>query len=92
MISKMIHVACVDGEGRVAAREVMLSNDAIRNCIIQGQIHQIYNMIQLNSSEGMMLMDQALEKLVKEGKITKEDALSKAHDIEALANQLSVIV
>jgi Tfp pilus assembly pilus retraction ATPase PilT len=49
-------------------------------------------MIQLNTGEGMMLMDQALEKLVKEGKITKEDALSKARDIEALSGELASIV
>ncbi len=77
-----------DGNGRVAAREIMLSNDAIRNCITQGKIHQIYSMIQLNSSEGMKLMDQSLEQLVKEGAITKEDALSKAHDIDALFDAL----
>ncbi len=91
VISQVL-IPSVDGKNRVAAREIMLSNDAIRNCIITGQIHQIYNMIQLNSGEGMILMDQALEKLVKEGKITKDDALSKAHDIEALTEQLSVIV
>ena len=79
------------GEGRVAAREVMLSNDAVRNCIVQGQVHQIYNMIQIGSSEGMILMDQSLENLVREGKISKEDALSKASDVEVLATQLSTI-
>lgn len=78
-----------DGEGRVAAREIMLTNDGVRNCIAQGQVHQIYNMIQIGSSEGMILMDQSLENLVKQGVITKEDALSKASDIDALASQLA---
>lgn len=78
-----------DGKGRVAAREIMLTNDAIRNCILQGQIHQIYSMIQLNGADGMVLMDKSLENLAKEGKITREDALSKATDIEALTQYLS---
>jgi len=78
-----------DGDGRIAAREIMLVNDAVRNCIIQGQIHQLYSMIQLNAAEGMILMDQALENLAREGKITKEVALSKATDIETLAQNLS---
>ncbi len=80
-----------DGEGRIAAREILLTNDAIRNCIVQGQIHQIYSMIQLNGSEGMRLMDQSLEQLAREGKITKEDALSKAHDIDTLFENLKTI-
>ncbi|MFC1732589.1 type IV pilus twitching motility protein PilT [candidate division KSB1 bacterium] len=81
----------LDGEGRVAAREIMINNDAIRNTIIQGQVHQIYSIIQLNSADGMVLMDQSLESLVRNGMISKEDALAKANDIEALTNELSQI-
>lgn len=81
----------VDEKGRVAAREIMISNDAIRNCIIQGQIHQIYSMIQISSSEGMILMDQSLEDLVRAGMITKENALAKASDIDSLSSKLSDI-
>lgn len=73
-----------EGDGRVAAREILIGNDAIKNCIQQGQMHQIHTMMQLNAAEGMVLMDQSLEKLVKEGKITTEDALSKAYDVEML--------
>ncbi len=76
------------GEGRVAAREIMICNDAIRNCIAQGQNHQIYSMIQIGSSEGMVLIDQSLENLVREGAITKEAALSKASDISSLSAKL----
>ena len=80
-----------DGEGRIAAREIMISNDAIRNCITQGQIHQIYSMIQIGSAEGMILMDQSLEDLVRAKVITKEDAITKASDIESLSSKLSDI-
>jgi twitching motility protein PilT len=78
----------VDGNGRVAAREILLTNDGIRNCIIQGQVHQIYSMIQIGQAEGMILMDQSLENLVREGLISKDDALSKATDIDSLALKL----
>ncbi len=76
------------GEGRVAAREIMLANDGIKNCIAQGQINQMNSMIQIGSSEGMILMDQSLEDLVRAGMVTKEDALSKANDMEALSKRL----
>lgn len=80
-----------DGKGRVAAREIMLNNDAIRNCIIQSEVHQIYSMIQLNAAAGMILMDQSLENLVRQGLITKEDAMAKANDLQAMAQTLDSI-
>ena len=78
----------ISGEGRVAAREIMINNDAIRNCITKNQTNQIYSMIQIGANEGMILMDQSLEDLVREGIITKEDAFSKANDVDALMNKL----
>jgi len=78
----------VDGQGRVVAREMMIVNDAIRNCISKDQTHQIYSTIQLGASDGMILMDQALEGLYKNNLITMEDALSKATDLEYLQGQL----
>ena len=35
------------GSGRVAAREILVNNDAIRSLIIQGMTHQIYSMLEL---------------------------------------------
>jgi len=78
-----------DGQGRIAAREIMVSNDGIRNCITQGQVNQIYSMIQIGQQEGMVLLDQSLEQLVRAGLVTKDDALSKATDIESLILKLS---
>ena len=79
----------IDTNGRVAAREIMVVNDAIRNCISKDQTHQIYSTIQIGASEGMILMDQALENLYKNGLISVEEALSKATDLESLQNQIS---
>lgn len=90
VISQLL-IPHASGEGRIAAREVMISNDAIRNCIALGQTQQIYSMIQIGASDGMMLMDEALEQLVKSGHISKEDALAKAHDLESLSNRLDKI-
>jgi twitching motility protein PilT len=77
-----------DGEGRVAAREVMLVNDAIRNCISQSQTHQIPSIMQLSGEDGMVLMDDSLEYLYKQGVITADQALSKATDLESLQQKL----
>ena len=79
------------GEGRIAAREIMIANDGIRNCIAQSQTSQIYSMIQIGGAEGMILMDESLAQLVKNGQITQEDALSKANDLEALTKKLELV-
>jgi len=78
----------LDGNGRVAVREVMITNDAIKNCIAKGDTHQIYTMIQIGGNEGMMLMDEVLEEFVRESIISKEDALAKASDFNNLNMRL----
>jgi pilus retraction ATPase PilT len=65
-----------DGEGRIAAFEVMICNSAIRNLIREGKIHQITNAMQTGRSEGMVTMDKAIEELVNTGKINERDTHS----------------
>lgn len=60
--------------GRVAACEVMVVNDAIRNLIREGKTPQMESFITMNSKEGSILMDNAVAKLLREGKITAEVA------------------
>ena len=81
----------VDNEGRIVAREVMIVNDAIKNCISKGETHQIPSIIQLNAGEGMVLMDVALEDLYKNGIISASEALSNAFDLESLQEQLQLL-
>lgn len=76
------------GGGRVAAREVMLVNDGVRNCILNAQTNQIYSIIQISSAEGMVLMDKALEDLYRSNEITLEQALGRAMDRVSLEQRL----
>ena len=68
------------GEGRVAAMEVMLANNAIRNSIRDGKAYQIPSIILTNKAEGMQTMDNAISRLYSEGKISREVAYSFAMD------------
>jgi twitching motility protein PilT len=61
-----------DGEGRVAAFEIMVCNHAIRNLIRENKIFQIESIMQTARGEGMMTMDHAIEQLVASGKVTQE--------------------
>ncbi len=77
--------------GRVAAREILINNDAIRSLIIRGATHQIYSMIELGANEGMQLMDRSLETLYLSGQISKEVFLSRVRDKDMLSiHQISV--
>lgn len=63
-----------DGNGRVAAHEIMVGNPAIRNLIRENKIPQMYSSIQSGQSMGMQTLDQCLQRLVKESKISSADA------------------
>lgn len=71
-----------DGKGRVAAVEVMLGNNAVKNLIREGKIYQIPNVIQTHSREGMILLDQSLVKLHVEGTISYDNVLAFCEDRE----------
>ena len=63
-----------DGNGRVAALEILLPDDATRNLIRQGKVEQIYTIMQTSSGRGMMTMEQSLANLVLRRVITLETA------------------
>lgn len=62
------------GGGRRAAVEVMLATAAVRNTIREGKTYQIDNIITTSGDIGMMSLEKSLVALVREGKLTLEDA------------------
>lgn len=60
--------------GRVAAREILLNNNAVANLIREGKIEQIKSVIETNSALGMITMDRHIKLLYEAGKIEKEVA------------------
>ncbi|MGZ3744326.1 MAG: type IV pilus twitching motility protein PilT [Pseudobdellovibrionaceae bacterium] len=63
-----------DGQGRIAAYEIMRNTRAISNLIRDNKIHQIPSAMQTGSSSGMILFEKYIEDLVKKGKISSHDA------------------
>ncbi len=76
------------GEGRVAAYEVMITNNAIRNYIREGKTFQIPSVMLTNAKSGMKTMDDAILELYFQGLISKEDALLFAQDITNMKKRL----
>jgi twitching motility protein PilT len=67
-----------DGRGRVAALEILIPDDAVRNLIRTGKVEQIYSVMQTSTSRGMMTMEQSLAELVMKGTISSEVAVSRS--------------
>ena len=77
-----------DGSGRIAAFEVLHSNNAVRNLIREGKSHQLTSVMQTNRKLGMITMDDSIQQLYFEGKITKETAIQFAVDPDAMEMKL----
>src|SRR5512144_120306 len=67
-----------DGEGRVAAHEVMIGTPAIRNLIRENKIAQMYSSIQTNLAMGMQTLDQNLQELVRRRVVAPGEARIRA--------------
>ncbi|MGO4691317.1 type IV pilus twitching motility protein PilT [Glaciibacter sp. 2TAF33] len=72
------------GSGRVVATEVLVTTPAIGNLIREGKTYQITSMMQAGRGLGMHTMDQHLADLVDSGQITREAALEKAQEPDAI--------
>ena len=73
-----------DGNGRVAAHEILISNPAVRNLIRENKIAQINSVLQTGQASGMQTLDQSLQSLVRQGMITPEVARKRAQNSESL--------
>ncbi len=82
-----------DGAGRMPACEVMIKSPVIEAAIMAGELSRIPELI--DSSRDyyrMQSMNQALEVLVREGKITAEEALKSSARQDDLKLKLSGLV
>ncbi|MEO7096305.1 MAG: PilT/PilU family type 4a pilus ATPase [Polyangiales bacterium] len=77
-----------DGQGRIAAHEILIGTPAIASQIREGKTFQIPSLIQAGQNVGMMTMDMSLERLVAQKKITPEAAIEKALDKESFAKAM----
>src|SRR5256714_14467332 len=80
-----------DGQGRVAAIEVMVVTPTISKMLEEGKSEDIYSQIRQAGQEtywGMQTMNQCLVKYVKAGVITAEEAMANAGNYTELRQML----
>ena len=71
-------IPTADKKGRVAAFEILVGVNALRNLIREDKTSQIQSVIQVGAAQGMMTLDQSLKELVISGKITRDAALARS--------------
>jgi twitching motility protein PilT len=73
-------VPTVDGSRRVPAVETLFVKPSVSNLIREEKTFQIRSVMQTGRSEGMVLLDDSLNDLVKAGTISKAAARAVAED------------
>lgn len=63
-----------DGNGRVAAVEVVIANDAVKRIIRDDDMTQLANIIQMSGAYKMQSMADSIRRLYEQGLITQETA------------------
>lgn len=77
-----------DGQGRVAAQEVLVATSGLAAMIRDNKTFQIPSLMQASQGVGMQTMDMALERLVLQRLISFEVGLEKASDKDAFEKRV----
>lgn len=72
------------GPGRIAAREILINNEAVANLIREGKLAQIKSTLETGASFGMVTMDRHIKQLYEAGEISREVAESNLDDRRVL--------
>lgn len=68
------------GSGRVVATEVMVCTPAVRACIRDDKVHQIYSIIQSGKKHGMQTLNDSLYQHYIQREVTLEECLKASSD------------
>ena len=69
-----------DGSGRAVAMEILLNSPAVANVIREAKTFMLPGIIQTGKKAGMILMDESIAELYRQGIITAEEALYRAEN------------
>lgn len=70
--------------GYVLVTETMVANNAIRNLIRENKVFQLHSSIQMGLAEGMHLLEDDMIRVIREGRVTREEAMKHANDPKAI--------
>jgi twitching motility protein PilU len=67
-----------DGQGRVAAMEILIATPRVRDLLRKGDVTELKPTMENGTREGMQTFDQSLYQLIQEDRITEEQGLAYA--------------
>ncbi|MEO5802688.1 MAG: PilT/PilU family type 4a pilus ATPase [Verrucomicrobiota bacterium] len=70
--------------GMIPAQEILLNTGTVRKLIEENRLDKLPAAIETGTDDGMLNFNQSLLLLVQQGKISKEEALAKATNAQAL--------
>ena len=76
------------GGGRVPAREILLTNDAVSNLIREGKTFQLPSILQTQKKLGMVSLNDSLCQLVDDDIVEPEEAYMKSVNKHAMQQAL----
>jgi len=79
-----------DGQGRAVAMEIMLNSPAIANVIREAKTFMLPGIIQTGKKAGMILMDESVAELYRQGIISAEEAIYRAENKTEMRNVCGV--
>ncbi len=77
--------------GRVAAYEVLMGNEAVRNLLREGKSRQLRNVVATGGTDGMQTIEMDLARLVTSGLITMEMAQAASAYPKEIQAQVSTL-
>lgn len=77
------------GGGMVAAFEVLIATNPVRNLIREGRSNQLLNVMTTSAQEGMRTLETSLAEMIQAGTVDYEDALNVSAHPKELARALA---
>ncbi|MCG8584597.1 MAG: PilT/PilU family type 4a pilus ATPase [Pirellulales bacterium] len=81
----------IDGTKMELAYEILVNTSACGNLIRDDRSFQLPSILQTGKKQGMCLMDESIAQLARAGKISKEEALSRAANVQFMRDAVAKI-
>ncbi len=80
-----------DGNGRIAAYELLIATGGVRNLIREAKTHQLLSILQTSQQQGMITFDSCLANYVKKKLVSIKDAEAKALNPDAFHKEIELL-
>jgi twitching motility protein PilT len=84
-------IPAMEGGGRVPAQEILVADALVKNLILEGEFDKIPSLLDVDTDAGSQSFNKDLYRLVKDGTISKGDAMKNSSNPQALEMNLKGI-